>query len=291
METISDTVAMAKPFQGNVKEAFPAVMEFVLTYGLKLVAAVVALIIGFWLVRKITNSLAKLMERRKIELSLRTFFQSMINVALKILVVISILGMVGIQVTSFIALLGAAGLAIGLSLQGTLQNFAGGIIILLFKPFKIGDFVEAQGFTGTISEIHIVYTYMLTVDNKAVIIPNGDLASGIVTNYSKMEIRRVQWTFGIAYGDNYDTAKMVIDTLIKDDSRILKEPEPLIALSELGNSSVNIVVRGWVATPDFWPVFFDLNEKVYKTFAKEGLHIPFPQMDVHLHQNTKELVG
>jgi small conductance mechanosensitive channel len=205
-----------------------------------------------------------------------------ISILLKIMLVISVLGMVGVEMTSFIAILGAAGLAVGLALSGTLQNFAGGVMILIFKPFKVGDLLEAEGYLGTVKEIQIFNTILVTPDNKTIIIPNGGLSNSSMTNYSTQELRRVDWTFGIAYGDDADKAKMVIKRLCDEDSRILKDPEPFIALSALADSSVNFAVRAWVNSGDYWGVFFDMNEKIYKTFAKEGLNIPFPQMDVHM---------
>jgi len=224
------------------------------------------------------------MEKRDVEPSLKTFIISLISAMLKILLVISVLGMLGVEMTSFIAILGAAGLAVGLALSGTLQNFAGGVLILLFKPFKVGDFIDAQGFMGSVREIQIFNTVLKTPDNKTIIIPNGGLATGSMTNFSTEQQRRVDWKFGIAYGDNADTAREVFEGLIAEDERILKEPAPFIALSELGDSSVNFVVRAWVNSSDYWAVFFDMNEKVYKSFPEKGLNIPFPQMDVHLHQ-------
>jgi small conductance mechanosensitive channel len=171
---------------------------------------------------------------------------------------------------------------VGLALSGTLQNFAGGVMILIFKPFKVGDLLEAEGYLGTVKEIQIFNTILVTPDNKTIIIPNGGLSNSSMTNYSTQELRRVDWTFGIAYGDDADKAKMVIKRLCDEDSRILKDPEPFIALSALADSSVNFAVRAWVNSGDYWGVFFDMNEKIYKTFAKEGLNIPFPQMDVHM---------
>jgi small conductance mechanosensitive channel len=193
--------------------------------------------------------------------------------------------MIGVEMTSFIAILGAAGLALGLALSGTLQNFAGGIMILIFKPFKVGDFIDAQGFMGSVHQIQIFNTILKTPDNKTIIIPNGGLSTSSMTNYSAEPLRRVDWTFGIGYGDDADKAKAVIQKLCDSDSRILKEPALFVALSELGDSSVNFVVRAWVNAADYWAVFFEMNEKVYKTFDKEGLNIPFPQMDVHVHKN------
>lgn len=261
--------------------------QMIVSYGLKLMGAIIALIIGFWIVGRIKSALVKLMIKRDVEPSLRTFLKSFLSIALKILVIITVLGMVGVQMTSFIAMLGAAGLAVGLALQGTLQNVAGGVIILLFKPFKVGDFIEAQGYMGTVNEIQIFNTLLTTIDNKVVIIPNGGLATGSLTNFSMMSTRRVDWTFGIAYGDKYEKAESVIQKLIDAEERILKEPEPFIALSKLNNSSVDIVVRCWVDSIDYWPVFFNMNKNIYNAFSADGISIPFPQMDVHLYESKK----
>ncbi|MDP2237940.1 MAG: mechanosensitive ion channel [Bacteroidales bacterium] len=261
--------------------------QMIVAYGLKLIGAIIALIIGFWVVGRIKAALVKIMEKRDVEPSLRTFLKSFLSVALKILVIITVLGMVGFQMTSFIAMLGAAGLAVGLALQGTLQNVAGGVIILLFKPFKVGDFIEAQSYLGTVKEIQIFNTILTTVDNKVVIIPNGGLATGSLVNFSKMDTRRVDWVFGIAYGDKYEKAESIIRNLIEKDERILQEPESFVALSKLNNSSVDIVVRCWVESVNYWPVFFDMNKNIYNTFAAEGISIPFPQMDVHLYERKK----
>jgi len=251
-------------------------------YGTKLLIALVVLILGLWIAKIITNAVRKSMMKSKMDDSLVPFLSSLIGTTLKILVVISALGMLGVEMTSFIALLGAAGLAIGMALSGTLQNFAGGVMILVFKPYKIGDFIDAQGYMGVVKEIQIFNTILNTPDNKIVIIPNGGLSTSSLTNYSKMDTRRVDWTFGIAYGDNVDNAEKALTKLITADSRILKDPEPFIAVSALADSSVNIVVRVWVKSEDYWGVFFDMNKSVYTSFGGEGLNFPFPQMDVHL---------
>lgn len=269
---------------GNLSSLTEMIMDFAVTYGLKLVGAILALIVGLWVVGKISKSLRKLMEKRDVDPSLRGFLSTFISIMLKILVIISVLSMVGIQMTSFIAMLGAASLAVGLSLQGSLQNFAGGIIILILKPFRVGDFIDGQGHMGTVEDIQIFNTTLKTVDNKVITIPNGALANSSITNFSKKETRRVDWTFGIAYGDSYEKAREILQKLIDEDSRIHKDPAPFIALTSLGDSSVNIVVRVWLNAADYWDVFFEMNEKVYKTFSEEGINIPFPQMDVHLHQ-------
>lgn len=256
--------------------------DLAVQYGLKLIGALVVLIIGLWVIKLIMKGIKKAMVKRNMDESLKSFLASMISILLKIMLFISVLAMLGIEMTSFIAILGAAGLAVGLALSGTLQNFAGGVMILLFKPFKVGDFVEAEGFTGIIHEIQIFVTIMLTLDNKTVIIPNGPLSTNALTNYSTQPTRRVDWTFGIAYGDDYEKAKEWINEMLQADERVLKEPASFIALGELADSSVNITVRAWVNATDYWGVYFDLNEKFYKGADKKGLSIPFPQLDVHM---------
>ncbi len=247
---------------------------FLTTYGLRLLGAIIALVIGLWIIKIIVRSIRKGLDKGKMDESLKPFITSLVAITLKTLLVVSVLGMMGIQMTSFIAIIGAAGLAVGLALSGTLQNFAGGAMILLFKPFKVGDFIKAQGFAGSVKEIQIFNTILNTSDKQTIIIPNGGLATGSMINFSTEPRRRVDWTFGISYGDDFDKAKSVLLKLISEDSRILKDPEPFIALAELGNSSVNLTVRVWVNSADYLGVFFDMNEKVYKSFAKESLNIP-----------------
>ena len=260
------------------------IMNFVMTYGPKLLSAIVVLVVGLWIVKFIVGMVKRMLAKSNVDASLQGFLKSMVSILLKIMVYITALGMLGVEMTSFIAILGAAGLAVGMALSGTLQNFAGGVMILLFKPFKAGDFIDAQGYTGTVKEIQIFVTILTTPDNKTIIIPNGPLSTGALTNFSAQATRRVDMTFGIGYGDDLDKAYEVLKGLIDADDRILTDPEPFMALSELADSSVNIVVRVWVNASDYWGVYFRLNEEVYKTFDKEGLNIPFPQTDVHLHQ-------
>ena len=268
----------------NSETFFDKITNIVATFGPKLIAAIIVLIVGLWLLKVIIKALDKTMNKKEVDPSLRSFIISLSGILLKIMLVISVLGMLGIQMTSFIAILGAAGLAVGMALTGTLQNFAGGVMILLFKPFKVGDVIDAQGYLGSVAEIQIFNTILKTPDNKTIIIPNAGLSNSSMVNYSTEEKRRVDWTFGIGYGDDVDKAKEVMKKLCDDDERILKEPEVFIAVSELADSSVNFVVRAWVNASDYWGVFFDMNEKIYKTFNNEGLNIPYPQMDVHIHQ-------
>lgn len=260
--------------------------EIVLTYGPKLVAAIVVWIVGGWVIKAIVNGFGKVMDKGGADPSLKPFMKGIVGILLKVMLVISVLSMLGIQMTSFIAILGAAGLAVGMALSGTLQNFAGGVMILIFKPFKPGDVIDAQGYVGSVSEIQIFNTILKTPDNKTIIIPNGGLSTASMVNFSTEERRRVDWTIGVGYGDDLDQARRVIKQLCDEDSRILTDPEVFIAVSELADSSVNFAVRAWVKAPDYWGVYFEMNEKVYKTFAKEGLNIPYPQMDVHLHKEA-----
>ncbi len=265
-----------------------AMIAFITQHGLRLVGAIVFLIVGFWITGRIGSMLYSLMEKREIDPSLRSFLRSLISIVLKILVVITILSLVGVPMTSFIAILGAAGLAVGLALSGTLQNFAGGVLILILKPFKVGQFIEAQGYMGTVTGIQIFNTILQTPDNLKIVIPNGGLATSSLINYSAHETRRAQWVFGIAYGDNFSKAQQVLQRILDEDSRVLKDPAPLIFLSELNDSSVDITVRAWAKGEDFWPLNFDIHEKVYDAFTQEGINIPFPQMDVHLHKKNEK---
>ncbi len=267
-------------FAGNY---FDKIISFGFEYGPKILGGIIVLLIGLWVTKIITKSVGKALTKSKIDQSLVPFLKNLTSIILKILVIITVMGMIGIQMTSFIAIIGAAGLAFGLALSGTLQNFAGGVIILILKPFKIGDFIEAQGFSGTVKEISIFATMLNTVDKKLVITPNGPFSTGALTNFSAEPQRRVDWKFGIAYGDDVENLKKAINDFINEDTRILKEPASFIGLSELGDSSVNFVVRAWVNSEDYWGVFFEMNEKVYKQFGNYKRNIPFPQMDVHYH--------
>ena len=260
----------------------------ILSVGSRILIALVLLFVGRWIIKHLRKGLNRMLTNRKVEASLRSFLMSLTNITLTLFLIIVIIGILGIDTTSFIAVFASAGLAVGMALSGTLQNFAGGVMILIFKPFKVGDYIEAQGQSGTVKEIQLFNTVINTADNKTILIPNGGLSTGIINNYSKENSRRVDWTFGIGYGDNYDKAKATIAQLLESDGRIFKEPAYFIALTSLGDSSVNIVVRAWTASSDYWGVFFDMNEKVYKRFAEVGLNIPYPQMDVHLYRQEEK---
>ncbi|MDR2039297.1 MAG: mechanosensitive ion channel [Bacteroidales bacterium] len=278
-----EELSMEKLSTVNWQELLSGFAHSLISFGGKLLIAVLIFVVGRWIIKRINKFVGNIMTKKEVDKSLFSFVRSLISITLNFVLIIIIISILGIETSSFIALFASAGVAIGLALSGTLQNFAGGVMLLLFKPFKVGDFIEAQGQGGTVKEIQIFNTILTTGDNKTVIIPNGGLSTGMMTNYSTTGTRRVEWTFGIAYGDSYDKARSVIERLLKSDERILNDPAYFIALTSLGDSSVNIVVRAWVNSGDYWGVYFNMNEKIYGTFAKEGLSIPFPQMDVHLY--------
>ena len=258
-----------------------------LSFCVSLLGALAFLFIGFWVSKLIVKALHKMMVRKNSDPGLISFVSSLANIALKIMIIISVMGMVGIQMTSFIAVLGAAGIAVGMALQGTLSNFASGVMILIFKPYKVDDYIEANGVAGVVKEIQIFNTIITTVDNKTIIVPNGSLATNTLTNYSKQPIRRVDWTVGVSYGTDFNVAKESIMRILNADSRVLKDPEIFVSITSLSDSSVDIVVRVWVNSPDYWDVYFDFYNTVYAKFNEEGISFPFPQMDVHIKENNK----
>lgn len=279
MESIPEELSMDS-MQGYYDQAIGMAIE----YGPQLILAIVVLIIGLWIIGKVVRLVQAGLNKSGTDETLAKFLCSLTSIILKALLFISVAGMVGIETTSFIAILGAAGLAIGLALQGSLANFAGGVLILLFRPYKVGDFVDAQGVAGTVFEIQIFNTIIKTPDNKRIIVPNGAISNGIITNFSAEETRRVDFVFGIGYDDDIAKAKATLQRIMSEDSRIHSDPEPFVALGELADSSVNFTVRVWVNAADYWGVFFDTTEKVKLVFDEEGISIPYPQTDVHLHQ-------
>jgi len=253
-----------------------------MAYAPKVVLAIITLIVGMWLINRFVRLLDSKLGKK--DPTLNTFLCGLLSAVLKILLLISVASMVGIATTSFIAIIGAAGLAVGLALQGSLGNFAGGVLILIFKPFKVGDVIEAQGYLGSVMEISILYTIVNTFDNRRVIIPNGDLSNSSLTNLSAYPTRRCDMSFGIGYGDDIDTAKATIKHLVEDDERALKDPEPMIVVGGLGDSSVDLTVRVWTTYDDLWPFYWDMQERVKKAFDAEGISIPFPRRDVHVYK-------
>ena len=247
----------------------------------RILIAVIVFIVGRFLISMLKNFVGRLMDKRKVDISIKTFVRSLVNILLTILLIISVVGALGVETTSFAALLASAGVAVGMALSGNLQNFAGGLIVLLFKPYKVGDWIESQGVSGTVREIQIFHTILTTADNKVIYIPNGALSSGTVTNYSREDTRRVDWVIGVEYGENYDKVEDTVRCIISEDSRILNTPEPFVALHALDASSVNVVIRVWVKSGDYWGVYFDMNKKIYSVFNEEGIDFPFPQLTVH----------
>ena len=270
----------------EVSERLEGVLKSLIEHSAELGFAIIKAVIVFVVGRMIINLLNKLVKniliKRNFDPSVKSFVSSLVNVTLTILLIISIVGALGVQTTSFAALLASAGVAVGMALSGNLSNFAGGLIVLLFKPYKVGDFIDYQGQSGTVREIQMFHTILKTTDNKVIYIPNGSLSSGVIFNYSNQQTRRIDWVFGVDYGTDYDHVKQVLETILAKETRILQEPDkPFIALTALADSSVNILVRVWVKSEDYWSVYFDMNKTVYEVFNKEGINFPFPQLTVH----------
>ena len=259
--------------------------ELLTVFGVKILAALAVFIIGRWIVKYLGNLTRKVMEKRDVDPTLTKFVANLTYMALLTFVILAALGMLGIQTTSFIAVLGAAGLAIGLALQGSLSNFAAGILMIIFRPFKVGDFIEGAGVAGTVEEIQIFTTQLATPDNKTIIIPNAKLTADNIINYSAKGTRRADMVFGIGYADDIDKAREIILEILSNDERVLKDPPLQVAVSELADSSVNFVARAWVDAGDYWGVVFDATEAVKKRFDAENISIPFPQRDVHLYEH------
>lgn len=275
---------MDKLSPDQLQSLFDTAVEQLMVFLPQLFLALLVLIVGWWVIRRVVKAVEAGLQRGSADATLSRFLLSLLSMGLKALLLISVASMVGIATTSFVAVLGAAGLAIGLALQGSLANFAGGVLILLFRPFRVGDFIEAQGVAGTVKEILIFSTVMKTPDNKRIIVPNGPLANDNITNFSAEDRRRVDLVFGIGYDDDLKQAKAVLERLIREDERSQDDPAPLIVISELADSSVNITTRTWVQASDYWGFRFDLIERVKLAFDAEGISIPYPQQDIHLHQ-------
>ena len=263
------------------------VWELLTIYGLKAIAAVVVFVVGRWIAKGLTKFAENVMTKRKVDVTIASFVANMTYIALLVFVVLAALGQLGIQTTSFIAVIGAAGLAIGLALQGSLANFAAGFLMIIFRPFKVGDYIEGAGVAGTVEAIQIFTTRLKTPDNKTVIIPNAPLTAGNITNYSTKGTRRVDMVFGISYGDDIDHARKVITEVLAKEERILKDPATTIGVVELADSSVNFAVRPWVKSGDYWDVYFNLTENIKKSFDSQGISIPFPQRDVHMYEHKE----
>lgn len=265
----------------DVEQLLSKLLDWGIEVGKDLLGAIIIYIVGRFIIKQVGRLLARILEKRKLEISVQTFLRSLVSILLNLILAFAIVSRLGVETTSFAALLASAGVAIGMALSGNLSNFAGGLIILVFKPFKVGDYIEGQNANGTVREIQIFHTILTTVDNKVIYVPNGALSSNAITNYSKQETRRAEWVFGVEYGEDFEKVKAVLQCIIDADPRILKDPAPMIALGALSASSVDIKVRAWAKTADYWDVYFDMNKIVYDTFNKEGIGFPFPQLTVH----------
>jgi len=260
---------------------------YALTYGVNILIALVILLVGTWIARILTKSIEKIMTARDVDTTLVKFLSGLVKATLYIFVIIAAIDKAGIESTSFVAILGAAGLAVGFALQGSLSNFASGVMLIIFKPIKVGDFIEAAGVMGSVQEIGIFVTTLTTPDNKVIFVPNSQMGGGIITNFSVKDTRRVDMEFGIGYADDIDKARKVILEVLSNDSRVLKDPAPDVFVGTLADSSVNFKVRPWVNAADYWGVYFDTTENIKKKFDENNISIPFPQTDVHLFNQSQ----
>lgn len=269
----------------NYQDLILKAKELALLYVPKLLLAILTLIVGLWIIKLILKILNKALKKQDVDKTLLNFANGLISSILKIILFITVISMIGVKMTSFVAILGASALAIGMALQGSLANFAGGILIIMLKPFRIGDFIEANNYTGTVQSIQLFNTVLTTPDNKTIILPNSNVSNNTIINYTDVKQRRIEWNFGISYSEKFDKAKKVLQTIIDDDKRILTDPPPFIKVGELAASSVNIKVRVWCKPEEYWNIYFDMIEKVKTEFDKQKISFPFPQQDVHLYQN------
>ena len=258
-----------------------------LDFGQRLLICIIIYIVGKKLIRFLNKALGKLMSSRKLDASVISFLNSLIDILLTVVLLITIINILGINNSSFLALFASFGVAMGMALSGTMQNFAGGVMILLFRPYKIGDYIQAQGQEGTVKSIQIFSTVLVTVDNRTVYVPNGGLSNNIIVNYNNQNTRRIEWTIGVEYGTDYDKAKSILQSILSSDKRVFSDPSPYIALKALSESSVDLLIRAWVTRPDYWDVYYDINEQIYKVFEANGINIPFPNVTVHLSDNSK----
>ncbi len=266
----------------QVSEVINKLIDGGIEIGGRILGALIIFIIGKILINWANKLFAKMLQKRKVDASIQSFLRSIVNITLLVLLFLAVIGQLGIELTSFAALLASVGVAVGMALSGNLSNFAGGVIILVFRPYKVGDYIEAStGASGTVTDIQIFHTVLTTPDNRVVFAPNGAMSGAVVTNYSRKDTRRVDFTFSVEYGTDFELAKSVIMEVISKDSRILKEPAPFVEVGALAESSVNITVRVWVNAADYWGVNFDMNKNVYATFNERGISFPFPQLTVH----------
>lgn len=261
-------------------------IEWGALYGTKILGAIAILILGYILTKIVTGIVRRLSNRANLDETLVKFFATVTKMTLLVFVILAAINTLGVQTTSFIAVIGAAGLAVGFALQGSLSNFAAGVMLIIFRPIKCGDYVEAGGAAGSVEEIHLFNTILKSPDNRKIIVPNSSVTGGNIVNYTAHDTRRVDMVFGIGYSDNIKLAKQTLEEILAADPRVLKDPAPTVAVSELGDSSVNFVVRPWVKKEDYWSLYFDVHEKVKECFDAKGISIPFPQRDIHVYQTT-----
>ena len=279
------TETVTKIFSTDYNALLNNLIEQALWIGLKIVLALAIYYVGKWVTRWIIRILDRSFERRNVDLSLRNFLRSMIKVVMTILVILAAIQTLGVNTSSFLAIFASAGLAVGMALSGTLQNFAGGVILLLLRPYRIGDFITAQGQSGTVKAIGLFSTQLSTPDNRIIYVPNSAISSSIVDNYSQPTTRRVDWKVSISYGDDIDVVRKEILAMLTQDKRVLNDPAPIVVLAELGNSAVILSVRAWASNADYWDLFWGINERIYKELPQKGIHFPYPQMDIHVKQN------
>lgn len=269
-----------------MESILPKIQEWVAFYGLKVLGAIIIFLVGRWVAKALKRLTERVMKKKELDPMLVSFVSSLVYFGLLAFVIIAAINQIGVQTTSFIAVIGAAGLAIGLALQGSLANFAAGFLLILFRPFKVGDYIEGGGVAGIVEGIKVFVTELKSPDNKKIIVPNAKLTSDNIINYSAKETRRIDFVFGVSYGADLQKARQILEDILSNDQRVLRDPEPTIGILELADSSVNFAVRPWVNTADYWGVYFETTENVKKRFDAEGIGIPFPQRDVHLYQSA-----
>ena len=279
LATGKEVIKAAK--SGEIDQLIQQAMSIGMEAGKSILFAIILAVVGRYVIKFVNKMVAKMLERRDVEPTIQTFLKSFVNITLVTLLIISIVGTLGVNTTSLAALLASAGLAVGMALSGNMQNLAGGLILLFFKPYKVGDFIEVQGVSGTVKAIQIFHTVLTTIDNKELFIPNGPLSSGNITNYTKNELRRVDFTISVEYGTEVEKVKKVTLELLRQDERILEDPAPFMAVKEMANSSVDFTLRVWTKASEYWNVFFDTNERIYAEYNKQGIKFPFPQLQIH----------
>lgn len=292
--TAENTGAIARAIEMlkniSFQDAISKIANMTVNFSFKVLIAIGVFYLGRFLIKRIYKILHNIFEKKNVDLSLSTFVLSFTNILLYFILTVTIIGILGIETSSFLALFASAGVAIGMALSGTLQNFAGGVLVLILKPYKVGDYIEAQGFAGTVKEILMFHTVITTPDNKTIMIPNGSLSTGSINNYSVQPRRRVDWTVSIQYGDDFNNAAEAIKDILNSDDRVIKDDPTqaiFVGLKELGDSAVILTVRAWTSSTDYWPLFFEISQKLYTELPKKGVNFPYPQLDVHLIPNDK----